>query len=155
MLAHIHPSSPRFTCGARPIFNDTATPGSASGTAPRSARCPEVLCPVKVLPLPGWRPAPPQRALPLLRRSYDLMRQTKSLPPPTALALVGGSLQVAASPCWEMALPDVISACLSLDARARITAVCEVLIPVSSPTTSAFPALSQVGSSAVTHPNDF
>ena len=56
--------------------------------------------------------------------------------------LVGRSLQVATSPCWEMALPDVISACLSLDARAPITAVCEVLIPVSSPTASAFPALS-------------
>ncbi len=56
--------------------------------------------------------------------------------------LVGRSLQVVASPCWEMALPDVISARLSLDARAPITAVCEVLIPVSSPTASAFPALS-------------
>ena len=38
--------------------------------------------------------------------------------PPAASGcpLVGGSLQVAASPCWEMALPDVISADLSLGA---------------------------------------
>jgi hypothetical protein len=142
VLAHIHPSPSWFTCGARPIFNGAATPGSASGSAPRPARCPEALCLVKVLPLPGWHPAPPRRALPLLRRSYGLMRQTKSLPPPTALALVGGSLQVAASPCWVMALPDVISGCLSLDARAPIAVVCEVLIPVSSPTSSAFPAVS-------------
>lgn len=142
MLAHIHPSPSWFTCGARPIFNGTATPGSASGSVPRPARCPEALCLVKVLPIPGWHPAPPRRALPLLRRSYGLMRQTKTLPPPTALALVGGSLQVVTSPCWELALPDVISGCLSLDARAPIAVVCEVLIPVSSPTSSAFPAVS-------------
>jgi len=52
---------------------------------PRPARCPEVLCLVKALPPPGWRLAPPQRALPRLRRSYDLMRQTKTLPPPLVL----------------------------------------------------------------------
>jgi hypothetical protein len=122
---------------------------------PGPARCPEVLCPVKALPLPGRRLAPPQRASPLLLRSYDLMRQTKTLPPPTGVALVGGSLQVAASPCWEMALPDVISASLSLDARAPVTAVCGVHIPVSSPASTAFPVLSQVGSPANTHPSDF
>ena len=108
VLAHIHPSPPWFTCGARPVINGTAPPGTASGTAPRPARRPEALlvvlallarpekalCPVKVLPLPGWRRAPPRRALPLLRRSYDLMRQTKTLPPPPVVTLVGGSLQV-------------------------------------------------------------
>ena len=40
------------------------------------------------------------------------MRQTESLPSPLVLTLVDGSLQVAVSPCWEMALPDVISAIL-------------------------------------------
>ena len=35
------------------------------------------------------------------------MRQTKSLPQPSALALYRRSLQVVVSPCWEMALPDV------------------------------------------------
>ena len=44
------------------------------------------------------------------------MRQTKSLSPPTVIAWVGESLQAVASPCGEMALPDVISASLSLDA---------------------------------------
>ena len=122
---------------------------------PGPARCPEVLCPFKVLSLPGWRLAPPQRALPLLHRSYDLMRQTESLPPPTVVALVGGSSQVAASPCWETALPDVISASLSLDARAPVAAVCGVHLPVSSPASSAFPVLSQVGSPANTHSSNF
>src|SRR3972149_5482351 len=51
---------------------------------------------------------PPRRALPLLLRSYGLMRQTKTLPP-TPVPLADGSLQVVASPCWEMALPDVVS----------------------------------------------
>jgi hypothetical protein len=60
----------------------------------------------------------PRRASPLFPCSYGLMRQTK--PPPTSsVSLADGSLQVVASPCWEMALPDVISARLSLDAWTR------------------------------------
>jgi hypothetical protein len=50
----------------------------------------------------------PGRALPLRHRSYGLMRQTKTLPP-TPVPLADGSLQVVTNPCWEMALPDVIS----------------------------------------------
>ncbi len=34
-------------------------------------------------------------------------------------------MQVAASPCWVMDLPDVISACLSLDAWTRIPPACQ------------------------------
>ena len=96
-----------------------------------------------------------------LRGHYSsFIAHTGSCVRPNLSRCLGGpsytrSLQVVASPCWEMVLPDVISACLSLDARAPITAVCEVLIPVSSPTASAFPVLSQVGSSAISHPNDF
>jgi hypothetical protein len=43
------------------------------------------------------------------------MRQAKTLPLPS-VSLYSKSLQVAASPCWELALPDVISASLSLGA---------------------------------------
>ena len=50
----------------------------------------------------------PGRALPLRRRSYWLMRQTKTLPP-VPVPFADGSSQVVANPCWEMALPDVIS----------------------------------------------
>ena len=57
----------------------------------------------------------PGRELPLRHRSYGLMRQAKSLPP-ASVPSADRSLQVVASPCWEMALPDVISASLSLDA---------------------------------------
>jgi len=70
-------------------------------------------------PLPGLRvtstgaisSASRQRALPLLHHSYGLMRQTKTLPS-YAIPLLEGSWQVVASPCWEMALPDVVSAIL-------------------------------------------
>ena len=50
----------------------------------------------------------PGRALPLRHRSYWLMRQTKTLPP-VPVPFADGSSQVVANPCWEMALPDVIS----------------------------------------------
>jgi len=43
------------------------------------------------------------------------MRQTKTLPLPS-VSLYSESLQVVASPCWELALPDVISASPSLGA---------------------------------------
>ena len=73
----------------------------------------EPLCPFGVLSLRGWRVPPPEKALPFPHRSYGLMRRTNSLPLASALASLSGSLQVAASPCWKMVLPDVISASLS------------------------------------------
>jgi hypothetical protein len=51
-------------------------------------------------------------ALPDPHRSYWLMRRTKTLPPLLVYPCKGGSLQVVASPCWEVALPGVISAIL-------------------------------------------
>ena len=53
---------------------------------------------------------------------------------------VGGSLQVVASPCWEMALPGVISENLSLDAWTHTPVVSLVHIPVTSQRASAFTA---------------
>ena len=112
MLAHIHPSPLRFTCRTRPI-----TEGSSHLwlTHPGSTRCPEPLCPLRVLPFKEWRLPPPREALPSHHRSYGLMRQTKTLPLPS-VSLYSKSLQVVASPCWEMVLPDVISASPSLGA---------------------------------------
>ena len=72
-------------------------PPSAQGSFARNGCCPNA----------SPRPARSRRELPQLRRSYEPMRQTMCLPP-TSL-LYGGSLQVVASPCWQMALPDVIS----------------------------------------------
>jgi hypothetical protein len=88
------------------------------------------------------------------------MRQTKSLPSPTVAALVDGSLQVVASPCWEMALPDVISTSLSPGAWTLTPALHMVHVPVSSHVASAFPVLRTGRQSAMTvqrlpHGTDF
>jgi hypothetical protein len=60
-------------------------------------------------------------------------------------SLVSGSLQVAASPCWEMALPDVSSAYPSLDAWTYPPAARAVHVPISSRPASAFPTSQHVG----------
>jgi hypothetical protein len=59
------------------------------------------------------------------------------------LALYGKSLQVAVSPCWELALPDVISANLSPDAWIHTPAAPVVHLLVSSHRASAFPTYTQ------------
>jgi hypothetical protein len=74
---------------------------------PRPARCPEVLCLVKALPFPGWRQAPPQRALPLLQRSYDLMRQTKTLPPPPVVPWSAGLCRLLPAPAGKWPFPTL------------------------------------------------
>ena len=141
MLAHIHPCRHRFAYRARPCFGGRLSLALCPGTTPGppSAQSPfaRLGCYLRRDGLPG----PPRRALPLLLRSYGLMRQTKSLPSPTVTALVDGSSQVAASPCWKMALPDVISANPSPGAWALTPAVPVVHLPVSSHRTTAFPTL--------------
>jgi len=111
MLAHVHPSRLRFTYRTRPLFNGSATPAQCPGPA-KVTRCQEPLCSLRVLPFERWCFPPPREALPPHPRSYGLMRQTKTLPLPS-VALYSRSLQVVASLCWEMALPNVISASLS------------------------------------------
>jgi len=81
---HIHPYHPGFTCRLVPYFESTALlrlrvrPLSKAGTA----KCPEPLClTYGVTVSSGKCPALPQRALPLLHCSYELMRQTQSLSP--------------------------------------------------------------------------
>jgi hypothetical protein len=73
----------------------------------------------------------PGRTLPLRHRSYWLMRQTKILPP-IPVPFADGSSQVVANPCWEMALPDVISAFLVWVLGPIPRDVTSVRIPVSS-----------------------
>ena len=86
-------------------------------TIPRTAKCPELLCPSRALLRMGWCPAPPRRALLLLPRSYELMRQTSSLLWNSCIhTYLPRSVQVAANPCWKLVLPDVISASVSQDA---------------------------------------
>lgn len=88
---------------------------------------------------PARESNPCRRALPRLYRSYGLMRQTEILSPPSAPALDGESLQVAACPCWKSAFPGVISANLSPDAWTLTPVAPMVHRLVSSHRASAFP----------------
>src|SRR5215469_6620415 len=107
----MHPNLFRFT--SQLVLKIMAPPTCVVDHA-RTAQCPELLCPSQALLVTGWRPAPPRRALPLLHSSYELMRQTSSLLRNLCLhTYLQRSLQVAANPCWKLALPDVISTCLS------------------------------------------
>jgi hypothetical protein len=78
-------------------------------TAEQAAKCPEPLCPTRVLPPLGRRDPSPGRALPLRHRSYWLMRRSRwALSSFGFLASFGESLQVVTSPCCPRQLPDVI-----------------------------------------------
>ena len=125
----------------RPRFESRLVLGSVSESHPGTAKCPEPLCLAPALPLRGRHLVPPGRALPLRRRSYGLMRQTCCPPPGFGIASRRWSLQVAASPCWAQALPDVISADPSSRVWTPTPAAPRVLLPVASPRTLAFPAL--------------
>jgi hypothetical protein len=89
-----------------------------------TARCPESLCPMAVLPPLG------RRVHRLLRGHYssviapaDSFANPVWLFFPSALASCKKSAQVATSPCCHRDLPDVISANLSSDAWSPATAV--------------------------------
>jgi hypothetical protein len=72
------------------------------------------------------------------------MRQTSPLSRPTLCGLVRVSLQVAVCPCWDEALPDVLSSiCVEVlgPVPRRASAV---LLPVTSRKTSASPYVQEV-----------
>src|SRR6516164_4093071 len=107
----------------------------------KAAKCPEPLCPTRVLPPLGRRDPSPERTLLLRLRSYRLIRRSRwALSSLRLLASFGESLQVVTSPCCPRQLPDVISNSLFLDAGSPTPAVHRVLSPVSSTMSSAFPS---------------
>jgi hypothetical protein len=139
-LARIHPSQPRFACGIRSFFNGSATPAQSPGPA-KTRQVPRG-------PLPGQgatfsRVASGTTSESITSPSTLIRPHAPDQDPPAASGcpLVGGSLQVAASPCWEMALPDVISADLSLGAWTPTPVVPMVHLLVSSHGATASPAL--------------
>ena len=103
--------------------------GSAPAQRPATAlpgRPPSVQSPFaryRLMPSSGSRVSSPQRALPLRHRYYGLMRPSRWLSSPSALASCEESLPVAISPGYPRDLPDVISANLSSDAWSLATAV--------------------------------
>ena len=102
-------------------------------------------------PSPPWGVTPPRvvyprprPALPSPRRYSGLMRQTSPLSRPTHDGLVRESLQVAAYPCWDEALPEVISPiCVEVLGPVPRRAS-PVPLPVSSRRTSASPYVQEV-----------
>ena len=68
--------------------------------SPGTAKCPEPLCPQPALPAAARCRAPCRRALPLVPRSYGLMRQTKFLRP-TSVALIRPILAGCCQPLLE------------------------------------------------------
>ena len=91
-----------------------------------------------VLPPRGRRRAPPRRALPLLLRSYGLMRQTCALLTPRVLPLCARSLQAAASPLLGTGPSRRYSANLFQRVWTHTTAASKVHVLVSSLGTLAF-----------------
>jgi len=139
-LARVHPLRRRlyFQLGVR---GSSSLSGSVSRRCSRAtpATYREPLCPPMGVTLDGAGSSPPQPALPGLHRSYRLMRRTNFL---RAALLVGSSarsLQVAASPCWKMVLPDVISTIFVWALGPVPRCAPSVLVPVSSRGTSASP----------------
>jgi hypothetical protein len=84
--------------------------GSVSGHLwiDETTEYPESLCPMSALPPLERRGPSLRRALPLLPRSYGLMRRSRHLSPTSALASLVESAQVAISPCCSRDLLDVI-----------------------------------------------
>jgi hypothetical protein len=115
-------------------------PMAMSSLGPRAATAeyPGLLCPPRALPTVGetsWISSegvtPPSQLIRAHAPDQD---------PPCALAfaLCAGSLQVAASPCWEMALPDIISATLVQALGPIPRRAPRLLTSIPSPRTPAF-----------------
>jgi hypothetical protein len=143
--AHIHPSYVWFTAPLasgsvyhlhraqslvwchRPSHHCTESPFAPLGCYPAEGRVPQ-----------------PRPALPGPPCYSGLMRQTSSLSRPTHYGLVRESLQVAACPCWEEALPDVVSS-ISVEVLGPVPRrASAVPLPVSSRRTSASPYVQEV-----------
>ena len=121
--------------------SSSAYPGSESGHhfSHGTAKCPESLCPTSALPPLGRLCSASSEGI---TPPSSLLRTHAPNPltlPSFGIASFEESSQVATSPCCQRVLPDVISASPSQDARAPTTTACRVLLPVTSPATSAFP----------------
>jgi len=138
MLTHLHPSSAGLPLGSSIL----AASGGRLGVRTHYSGPPSAqsrFAGIGRYPKTAASRARCQKALPSLHRSYRLMRQTKTLPRPRFVGLYPGSLQVVASPCWELALPDVISTVCVKALGPIPRRVRPVHLPVSSRTTSASP----------------
>jgi len=109
MLTHIHPSWLWFACETSSWIKGSGDPSSASGPVPEP---PSAQSPFARRGRCRWR----RDVAHLVRGRYpSFIAPTGSCARPNSscqlrMTYFGRSLQVAVSPCWKMAFPDVISA---------------------------------------------
>jgi hypothetical protein len=104
-----------------PRFTNILVPGSHTRTYPAlcldvrgrsgTTEYPEPLCPAWELPMSGMTSRVISEDI-TLPSSLIRAHASDQVPPTASFSLDDGSLQVVTSPCWELALPDVISAIL-------------------------------------------
>ncbi len=138
--------SPAFTPGVSDLISSSTffvvtllTDTSSAVVHEMPAIYREPLCLLEVLPPKGRCPSIPSTSV---TRSSSLIRThapDQNPPADFGVTLYGRSLQVIASPCWKLALPDVISVDLSLDAWIHTPAPSKVPVPITFLGTSAFP----------------
>jgi hypothetical protein len=139
VLAHMHPAYAPFAPQTRPCFEGRLVPVLSPGATlePPSAQSP--FAPMSVLPPLGGVVS---RLLGGRYPSFIAPTGSCAEPLPSVRLWFPScvrSLQVAASPCCAMALPDVISANLSPRARTPTPAASKVHSLVSSLRALAFP----------------
>ena len=143
MLAHIHPSRLRFTCETRAIFHGQRfTPARIPGP-PKAHQVPRAPLPATGVTSYGVMSRTTSESITPL--SSLLRAHAPDQIPPFGFGCPysNGSLQVVTSPCWKMALPDIISVILAQLPGPVPRGVPLVLLPVSSQKASTSPYLSQ------------
>jgi len=136
--AHIHPIIVQFASNlVLRVHGSLSSSVSGCTWLIQNHRVPRV-------PLPGVGITPYQDDFKShLRRHYSsFIAHTDSCARPNpsqrlGFPLYAGSLQLIASPCWEMALPDIISATFVQVLGSILRCVFRVLLPASSPETLA------------------
>ena len=97
------PLDPGLHAGLGPAIE--LLPSLVGSTGPPGAQSP--FARVEVLPPAAWRPAPYRRALPLLHRSYGLMRRTKPLPPASDQPPPAGLCRLSPVPAGRWPFPTL------------------------------------------------
>jgi len=97
MRAYIRPFLQKFTCEHRPLFNESFSPGFVSRTIQGPPRAQSPFARSRFY----LNLASRQKALPLLHRSYGLMRQPKTLQL-ISVSLYSWSFSAAAADCQPL-----------------------------------------------------
>jgi hypothetical protein len=84
-----------------------------TGWLNQTTRCPEPLCPPSSVTVDGVMSSTTSEGITPLSSLIRAHAPDQIPPASFGLTSSGESLQVVTSPCWEMALPDVISAILT------------------------------------------